>query len=106
MYKKPAKGVRSLKKLTFQEISQLDKNQLIMVNRIKINSMLTEVALSQITITKEQLRILEKASKQINTQEKKRRCAIMGAQIKVNDVLILFKGEKREFQYNTFALIE
>lgn len=107
MYKKSARGVSSLRKIGFQEISRLEnKNQLIMVNRIKINAMLTEIALSESKVTQEQLKILEKASKQIRMQEKNRRCAIMGAKIKVTDVLKLFQDEEEDFQCNTFALVD
>lgn len=107
MYNEKIKGLNSLENIKFKQITNLSEETLILVNRIKINTMLTEVALSKTKITKAQLKILEQASKQIKLQEKKKRCAVSGAQLSAGDVLRLFKeNENEDFAHNTFLLVK
>lgn len=105
MYKNVVKGNRLLKSIRLHEIAELDDEQLIVVNRIKINSMLNSIALSEIEVSEEQLKILEKASNKIKIQEKQRKCGIRGVEIKVSDVLKLFK-DNDNIPLSTFAIIK
>ena len=99
------KGDKSLKVVLPQDVAKLNKKQMVMVNRIRINSMLTEIALAEITVTEEQIKILKDASQKIKKQEKDRRCAIMGAQMKVEDILKVFKNTDK-LPSNSFAILK
>lgn len=103
--KKNKTGASSLRNITLQDVKDLKAEELVVVNRIRINSMLTEVALLEVKITNEQLNILKKASNQIKNREKQRRCVIWGARITAKDVLTLF-GKNDHIPSNSFAIIK
>lgn len=75
--------------LTAEEINNMHDDELIGVNRIAINSRITQLQI-QGSKDKEALEILIRESRQIKEREKRCRLTLWGAKMTVKDVKIAF----------------
>ena len=78
--------------LTGGEVSNMQDDQLVGVNRIAINSRITELQI-QGSKDKEAIKILQKATRKIKEKEKRTRPVILwGCDMSVKDVKIAFEN--------------
>jgi len=90
--------------LTAEEINNMKDDELIGVNRIAINSRITELQI-QGSKDKEVLQILKRASDEIREREKRLRHVILwGAKMTVKDVKIAF-GDLTKYSKTYFKKV-
>lgn len=96
-------GAFNVKIVEPKELSHMDDNQIVVVNRVRLNSKLVEWEIKN--IDKKETIIIRKAIKLMKEKERIKKCAAMGAEMQVKDIRVIFPNYE-SLPHNSFAIVE
>lgn len=94
-------GVGRVNLIDPSTLPSLEKDCVIIVNRIRLNSKLVEWEIQQYDNTGEIIKV-KSAIRQMKEKEKRTRCILMGAEMLVEDVMKIFPNYEK-LPKNSFA---
>ena len=97
-------GVGNLNLIDPNMLPSLEKNSVIIVNRIRLNSKLVEWEIQQYGNTGDVIKV-KRAIRKMKEKEKRTRCILMGAEMIVEDVMEIFPDYRR-LPKNSFAEVK
>ena len=84
-----------------EKLTRMDENDIVVVNRVRLNSKLVECSIKNINT--DETSLIRKALQNMILQERQIRRTIMGAEMRVGDIIKIFP-DYENFPQNSFAV--